>query len=98
MESFKQNYLKRCAELDVEPLHNLSNIFKENEILYKDKNPKQPQTLNLSAISISLKACDALSSAIQDDTFFTNISINDAFLGDDGIFQIIKVVLRFAQP
>jgi hypothetical protein len=84
MESFKQNYLKRCAELDVEPLHNLSNIFKENEILYKDNN-KQPQILNLSAISLSLKACDALSSAIQEDTFFTKISINDAFLGDDGI-------------
>lgn len=83
MEAFKSKYLSRCAELSTSPITEVLNKFKRNE--EDDGTDPLKETLNLSGISIPLKACSALSSALSDNYFFTRIVLSDAFLGDDGI-------------
>lgn len=91
METFKENYLKRCTELSLEPLTCLNHLFKEYEILNVDKtsNPNQClQELSLNSISLSLKQCDCLASCLSNDKFFVKANFADAFLGDDGCIKI----------
>jgi hypothetical protein len=89
MENFKSKYLTRCAELAISPTAELLNIFKRYE-QDSDASSDDPyrETLNLSGISIPLKACTALAAALSDNAFFTKIILSDAFLGDDGISDV----------
>jgi len=81
MENFKSNYLSKCAELSIEPISLVVNILKDHE---HQTSTTLKETLDLSGISISLKACSALSSALSVDIYFTKLILADAFLGDDG--------------
>lgn len=83
MEQFKSNYLRKCTELSVEPITLILNLFSERE-KHEGNDFHQSETLDLSGVSISLKACTALSAALADNQYFTKLILADAFLGDDG--------------
>jgi Leucine Rich repeat len=91
MEQFKSTYLSKCAEISVEPLILLLNIFTDYE--NRDKNTKMSsETLDLSGISISIKACTSLAAALSDNQFFTKLILADCFLGDDGCIKIANAI------
>ena len=93
MEDFKSKYLTRCAELAISPTTELLNIIKRYE-QESESSAEDPfrETLNLSGISIPLKACTALASALSDNAFFTKIILSDTFLGDDGIYIVLRLL------
>jgi hypothetical protein len=83
MQAFQVNYLAKCSELSVEPLPAILSIFKGS-----GSDPYHlAEILDLSGISLSIKACSALSFALLDSSYFTKIILADAFLGDDGWHQ-----------
>ncbi|KAJ3367784.1 Leucine-rich repeat-containing protein 45 [Kappamyces sp. JEL0680] len=85
MEQFKTAYLQKCSELSIEPLGGLMSFLKEREGSSDAGKPRcKTETLDLTGIPISLKACSALSYSLAENSFFTKIVLADAFLGDDG--------------
>lgn len=88
MEDFKTKYLSRCSELSISPVTELLNIFNRIE----DETDPLKETLNMSGVSLPLKACTALASALSDNSFFTRIVLSDAFLGDDGCIKLANAL------
>eukprot|EP01135_Chromosphaera_perkinsii_P005277 Nk52_evm3s331 gene=Nk52_evmTU3s331 len=65
--------------------HNYSSISTNSRI-------RTDYTLNLSPSNISLKACLALSKALREDSFFTEINLGDCLLGDDGVCLVASAL------
>lgn len=85
MQQFREEYLAKCADLSIQPLATVMNTLEEYENSSLDEQSKTVlETLNLSSLSLSVKACAALSSALSNNSFFTKLILADAFLGDDG--------------
>jgi Ran GTPase-activating protein (RanGAP) involved in mRNA processing and transport len=86
MNDFEHIYVEQSAALSVEPLKTILDGIKEAK---KGKETtKNTVTLNLSGISIPLKACTALAQALTKDETFTRLILADAFLGDEGCIKL----------
>ena len=92
MEQFKLTYLSKCAEISVEPLTLLLNVFTDYENRDNNDSRKSNETLDLSGISISIKSCAALASALSENQFFTKLILADCFLSDDGCIKIANAI------
>lgn len=83
---FEHQYLEKCAELSIDPQNSILDSIIEAGKISKASN--NPQTLNLSGLSLSLKSSTALSHALAKDTNFTRVILADAFLGDEGCIKL----------
>ncbi|KAM9774343.1 leucine-rich repeat-containing protein 45 isoform X1 [Syngnathus typhle] len=74
MEDFKQTYLGLCKERGVEP---------QESVMVKLLECKSSR-LDVSGLSLSGDTCALLGRAFQKDTFFTEVSLSDCMVGDEG--------------
>ncbi|KAJ3109086.1 Leucine-rich repeat-containing protein 45 [Phlyctochytrium planicorne] len=82
METFRHNFITKCAELGIDPP---SVILDQIKPQVSEKGiPKHPEKLDLSGHPLHIKTITALCFALQNDVIFTTLVFSDAFLGDDG--------------
>ncbi|XP_057681145.1 leucine-rich repeat-containing protein 45 [Corythoichthys intestinalis] len=74
MEEFRQKYLSLCKEKGVEP---------QKSILDKLQDGRSSR-LDVSGLNLSSDTCTLLARAFQEDIFFTELSLSDCMLGDEG--------------
>jgi hypothetical protein len=88
MQQFKEVYFERCAEYDIEPIPLVRKLLETRQ----ENVTVMEQALDLSGISLSLKASSAISAALINNEFFTKLIIADAFLGDDGCIKFCNAL------
>ncbi|XP_019748196.1 leucine-rich repeat-containing protein 45 isoform X2 [Hippocampus comes] len=74
MEDFRQTYLRLCKERGVEP---------QESVVVKLQECRSPR-LDVSGLSLSADTCTLLGRAFQKDTFFSEVSLSDCMVGDEG--------------
>ncbi|XP_061666071.1 leucine-rich repeat-containing protein 45 [Syngnathoides biaculeatus] len=74
MEDFRQMYLCLCEERGVEP---------QDSVMVKLQECRASR-LDLSGLSLSTDTCALLARAFQKDTFFSELSLSDCMLSDEG--------------
>lgn len=92
MDTFRENYLESCNDLNVEPNHTILEKLQIRALQDGNDGRIYPDTLNLSGISLSAKTVTALAAAIKDDVVFTRLNVADAFLGDDGAILLASAL------
>ncbi|XP_051927063.1 leucine-rich repeat-containing protein 45 [Hippocampus zosterae] len=74
MEDFRQTYLRLCKERGVEP---------QESVVVKLQECRSPR-LDVSGLTLSADTCTLLGRAFQKDTFFSEVSLSDCMVGDEG--------------
>ncbi|XP_054624810.1 leucine-rich repeat-containing protein 45 isoform X2 [Dunckerocampus dactyliophorus] len=74
MEAFRQTYLRLCKEGAVEP---------QESVMVKLQECRASR-LDLSGLSLSTDTCTVLGRAFQNDTFFSDVSLSDCMLSEEG--------------
>ncbi|XP_061764711.1 leucine-rich repeat-containing protein 45 isoform X2 [Nerophis ophidion] len=74
MEAFRQTYLRLCKEGAVEPQESVMVRLQEC----------RASRLDLSGLSLSKDTCTVLARAFQKDTFFSDVSLSDCMLSEEG--------------
>ncbi|XP_061612898.1 leucine-rich repeat-containing protein 45 isoform X2 [Phyllopteryx taeniolatus] len=74
MEDFRQTYLRLCEERGVEPQESVMAKLQEC----------RASRLDVSGLSLSADTCTLLARAFQKDTRFSEASLSDCMLGDEG--------------
>ncbi|KAM7382272.1 hypothetical protein PAMA_012910 [Pampus argenteus] len=82
MEEFRQTYLRLCKEGGVEPQESVV-------VQLQESRAAQGSRLDLSGQSLSADTCSVLAKAFQIDTVFTEVSLSDCMLSEEGL----KVIL-----
>ncbi|KAF3691454.1 Leucine-rich repeat-containing protein 45 [Channa argus] len=77
MEDFRQTYLRLCKEGGVDPQESIVARLQEHRATQGSK-------LDLSGQSLSSDTCSVLSLAFQKDLFFTELSLSDCMLSEEG--------------
>jgi hypothetical protein len=88
MQHFKEVYLEKCAEYDIEPIPLVRKLLENKEQIPSGME----HSLDLSGISLSLKASSAISAALMNNEYFTKLILADAFLGDDGCIKFCNAL------
>ena len=78
MEDFRRTYLRLCKEGDVEPQESVVAQLQENRAAQGSK-------LDLSGQSLSADTCSVLARVLQKDTVFTEVSLSDCMLSEEGV-------------
>ncbi|XP_044193538.1 leucine-rich repeat-containing protein 45 isoform X2 [Thunnus albacares] len=77
MEDFRRTYLRLCKEGGVEP--------QESVVLQlQESRAAQGSRLDLSGQSLSADTCSVLARAFQKDIIFTEVSLSDCMLSEEG--------------
>ncbi|XP_061912356.1 leucine-rich repeat-containing protein 45 [Entelurus aequoreus] len=74
MEAFRQTYLRLCKEGALEPQESVMVRLQEC----------RASRLDLSGLSLSKDTCTMLARAFQKDTFFSDVSLSDCMLSEEG--------------
>ncbi|XP_061823124.1 leucine-rich repeat-containing protein 45 isoform X1 [Nerophis lumbriciformis] len=74
MEAFRQTYLRLCKEGAVEP---------QESVMVRLQDCRASR-LDLSGLSLSKDTCTMLARAFQKDTFFSDVSLSDCMLSEEG--------------
>ncbi|TKS90272.1 Leucine-rich repeat-containing protein 45 [Collichthys lucidus] len=77
MEDFRRTYLRLCKEGGVEPQESVVAQLQENRTA-------QGSRLDLSGQSLSADTCSVLARAFEKDTAFTEVSLSDCMLSEEG--------------
>ncbi|XP_044034278.1 leucine-rich repeat-containing protein 45 isoform X1 [Siniperca chuatsi] len=77
MEDFRWTYLRLCKEGGVEPQESVVAQLQESRAA-------QGSRLDLSGQSLSAGTCSVLARAFQKDTVFTEVSLSDCMLSEEG--------------
>ncbi|KAM9424106.1 leucine-rich repeat-containing protein 45 isoform 1-T1 [Pholidichthys leucotaenia] len=77
MEDFRRTYLLLCKEGGVEPQESVVAQLQESRA-------GQRSRLDLSGQSLSADTCSVLARALQKDTVFTEVSLSDCMLTEEG--------------
>lgn len=77
MEDFKRTYLRLCKEGGVEPQESVV-------VQLQESRAAQGSRLDLSGQSLSADTCSVLARAFQKDTVFTEVSLSDCMLSEEG--------------
>ncbi|KAJ3607593.1 hypothetical protein NHX12_024644 [Muraenolepis orangiensis] len=78
MEDFRRTYLRACKDVGVDPQECvLAQLLQE-------RPGSAGARLDLSGQSLSADSCLALGRAFQDDTAFTEVSLSDCMLSEEG--------------
>ncbi|XP_073346450.1 leucine-rich repeat-containing protein 45 [Pagrus major] len=77
MEDFRRTYLRLCKDGGVEPQESVVAQLQENRTA-------QGSRLDLSGQSLSADTCSVLAKAFQKDTIFTEVSLSDCMLSEEG--------------
>ncbi|XP_053196929.1 leucine-rich repeat-containing protein 45 [Scomber japonicus] len=77
MEDFKRTYLRLCKEGGVEPQESIV-------VQLQESRAAQGSRLDLSGQSLSADTCSVLARAFQRDTVFTEVSLSDCMLSEEG--------------
>uniref|UniRef100_A0A8P4FYE7 Leucine rich repeat containing 45 n=1 Tax=Dicentrarchus labrax TaxID=13489 RepID=A0A8P4FYE7_DICLA len=82
MEDFRRTYLRLCKEGGVEPQESVVAQLQENRAA-------QGSRLDLSGQSLSADTCSVLARAFQKDTVFTEVSLSDCMLSEEGANMLL---------
>uniref|UniRef100_A0A669CI09 Leucine rich repeat containing 45 n=1 Tax=Oreochromis niloticus TaxID=8128 RepID=A0A669CI09_ORENI len=77
MEDFRRIYLRLCKEGGVEPQEGVVAQLQESR-------SAQGSRLDLSGLSLSADTCSVLAKAFHKDTVFTEVSLSDCMLSEEG--------------
>lgn len=77
MEDFRRTYLRLCKEGGVEPQESVV-------VQLQESRAAQGSRLDLSGQSLSADTCSVLARAFQKDTIFTEVSLSDCMLSEEG--------------
>ncbi|XP_022621747.1 leucine-rich repeat-containing protein 45 [Seriola dumerili] len=77
MEDFRRMYLRLCKEGGVEPQESVVAQLQEGRAA-------QGSRLDLSGQSLSVDTCSVLARAFQKETYFTEVSLSDCMLSEEG--------------
>lgn len=77
MEDFRQTYLRLCKEGGVEP--------QETVVAQLERRAAHGCRLDLSGQSLSADTCSVLARALQNDVVFTEVSLCDCLLSEEGV-------------
>ncbi|XP_030255940.1 leucine-rich repeat-containing protein 45 [Sparus aurata] len=77
MEDFRRTYLRLCKDGGVEPQESVVAQLQENRAA-------QGSRLDLSGQSLSADTCSVLAKVLQKDTIFTEVSLSDCMLSEEG--------------
>lgn len=77
MEDFRRIYLRLCKEGGVEPQEDVVAQLQESR-------SAQGSRLDLSGQSLSADTCSVLAKAFHKDTVFTEVSLSDCMLSEEG--------------
>uniref|UniRef100_A0A671V5Q6 Leucine rich repeat containing 45 n=1 Tax=Sparus aurata TaxID=8175 RepID=A0A671V5Q6_SPAAU len=80
MEDFRRTYLRLCKDGGVEPQESVVAQLQENRAA-------QGSRLDLSGQSLSADTCSVLAKVLQKDTIFTEVSLSDCMLSEEGNFH-----------
>ncbi|XP_070708492.1 leucine-rich repeat-containing protein 45 [Pempheris klunzingeri] len=82
MEDFRQMYLRLCKEGGVEPQESVVAKLQESKAV-------QGSRLDLSGQSLSADTCSVLARAFQKDSVFTEVSLSDCMLSEEGAKELL---------
>ncbi|XP_077357809.1 leucine-rich repeat-containing protein 45 isoform X2 [Festucalex cinctus] len=74
MDDFRQTYLRLCKEGGIDP---------QESVMVKLQECRSSR-LDVSGLSLSADTCALLARVFQKDTFFSEVSLSDCMLGDEG--------------
>ncbi|XP_034427043.1 leucine-rich repeat-containing protein 45 isoform X1 [Hippoglossus hippoglossus] len=77
MQDFRQTYLSLCKEGGVKPQESVVAQIQESRAAHSSR-------LDLSGQSLSLDTCSVLARAFQKDITFTDVSLSDCMLSEEG--------------
>uniref|UniRef100_A0A3P8T7I3 Leucine rich repeat containing 45 n=1 Tax=Amphiprion percula TaxID=161767 RepID=A0A3P8T7I3_AMPPE len=77
MEDFRRSYLRLCKEGGLEPQESVVAQL-------QDSSAAQGSRLDLSGQSLSADTCSVLARAFQKETMFTEVSLSDCMLSEEG--------------
>ncbi|XP_051795159.1 leucine-rich repeat-containing protein 45 [Acanthochromis polyacanthus] len=77
MEDFRRSYLRLCKEGGLEPQESVVAQL-------QDSTTAQGSRLDLSGQSLSADTCSVLARAFQKETMFTEVSLSDCMLSEEG--------------
>uniref|UniRef100_A0AAX7SHD9 Leucine rich repeat containing 45 n=1 Tax=Astatotilapia calliptera TaxID=8154 RepID=A0AAX7SHD9_ASTCA len=83
MEDFRRIYLRLCKEGGVEPQEGVVAQLQESR-------SAQGSRLDLSGQSLSADTCSVLAKAFHKDTVFTEVSLSDCMLSEEGFYLIAQ--------
>ncbi|XP_028286650.1 leucine-rich repeat-containing protein 45 [Parambassis ranga] len=83
MEDFRRTYLRLCKEAGVEPQESVMVQLQEGRAAQGSK-------LDLSGQSLSVDTCSVLARALQKDTMFTEVSLSDCMLSEEGAKSLLS--------
>ncbi|XP_047233875.1 leucine-rich repeat-containing protein 45 isoform X2 [Girardinichthys multiradiatus] len=78
MEDFRWMYLQLCKEGSVEPQESVVALLQESRAVHSSR-------LDLSGHSLSTDTCTILARSFQKDAVFTEVSLSDCMLTEEGI-------------
>uniref|UniRef100_A0A3Q1CJJ8 Uncharacterized protein n=1 Tax=Amphiprion ocellaris TaxID=80972 RepID=A0A3Q1CJJ8_AMPOC len=79
MEDFRRSYLRLCKEGGLEPQESVVAQL-------QDSSAAQGSRLDLSGQSLSADTCSVLARAFQKETMFTEVSLSDCMLSEEGAY------------
>lgn len=84
MEDFLQTYLRLCKQ---------GGVGAQESVVAQLQETKAAQSLrlDLSGQSLSTDTCSMLARALQADTFFTEVSLNDCMLSEEGVYDLKSI-------
>ncbi|KAM9838083.1 leucine-rich repeat-containing protein 45 [Aulostomus maculatus] len=77
MEDFRRTYLRLCKEGGMDPQESIVAHLKESRSSHSPR-------LDLSGHSLSTDTCTVLGRALQKDTLFSEVSLSDCMLSEEG--------------
>lgn len=80
MEDFRWTYLQLCKEGGVEPQEGVVAQLQESRAAHSSR-------LDLSGHSLSTDTCSVLARAFQKDAVFTEVSLSDCMLTEEGVYD-----------
>lgn len=80
MEDFRWTYLQLCKEGGVEPQESVVAQLQESRAAHSSR-------LDLSGHSLSTDTCSVLARAFQKDGVFTEVSLSDCMLTEEGVYD-----------